>query len=169
MGNPRRRRGGAKRGRKTKALDPKVLEQIVAYVRAGAYEWVAAAAAGIHKATLYRWLQWGEERREPFRAFRDQMLRARAEARVAAEVAIHRDDKKFWLTHGPGKDRPGEPGWTETVHAEHTGAGGGPIQVQSFREEFVRRIERLAARRDDTRVAAAGGPPAPLSAKRGTG
>jgi hypothetical protein len=35
-----------------------------------------------------------------------------AEARLAEEVAVGNSDPQFWLRCSPGKDRPGQPGWT---------------------------------------------------------
>ena len=110
-------------GRKSK-LTPEIHKRITAYIRAGAYDWVAAQACGVGKTTFYRWLEIAEQTgRPPYREFRDDLLQARAEARVAAEVEVRKADPKFWLRCGPGKDRPGEPGWTEpheiTGQVEH--------------------------------------------------
>ena len=113
-------------GRRSK-LTPAVHDQIVAFCRAGAFDWVAAEAAGVHRATFYRWLARGaREARGPYHDFDDAVRQARAQARVAAETEVRRDQPLAWLRYGPGRERPGSPGWTES----HTiqGADGGPLR-----------------------------------------
>ena len=108
-------------GRKTK-LTPELHQSIVAYIRAGAFDWVAAQACGIASSTFYLWLQQGDAGDPQFVEFSEDVRRARAESRLAAEVEIRRDDPQFWLRCGPGKNRPSEPGWTErpaTVEMPH--------------------------------------------------
>ena len=51
---------------------------------------------------------------------------ARAQARVAAETEVRRDNPLAWLRYGPGRDRAGEPGWTE--RHEIAGADGAPVR-----------------------------------------
>src|SRR5215207_800487 len=100
-------------GRPTK-LSPEVHRNIVAFIRAGAYSWVAAEAAGVSKTTFHRWLQRGaEEPRGRYREFADDVRQAQAQARVAAETEVRRTSPVSWLRYGPGRERPGEPGWTE--------------------------------------------------------
>ena len=58
-------------------------------IRAGNYPEVAAAHAGIHPATYYRWMERGElagnaAEDEPFRRFRSEVERALADAEAAA-------------------------------------------------------------------------------------
>jgi hypothetical protein len=74
---------------------------------------VAAQACGIASSTFYLWLQQGDAGDPQFVEFSEDVRRARAESRLAAEVEIRRDDPQFWLRCGPGKERPGEPGWTD--------------------------------------------------------
>ncbi len=108
-------------GRRSK-LTPEVHNQIVTAIRAGAFDWVAAEAAGISKATYYRWLQRGEAaRRGPYREFWVDVRQARAQARVAAETEVRRDNPLAWLRRGPGRTRRGEPGWTEGEEWEEPG------------------------------------------------
>lgn len=64
---------------------PTRAEHIIFLVRTGAYLETAAEAAGIHKSTLYRWLDTDRPR---FRDFRDSLTRARAEAEVNALLTI---------------------------------------------------------------------------------
>jgi len=108
-------------GRKTK-LTPEIHQRIVAYIRAGAFDWVAAQACGIVSSTFYLWLQQGDAGDPQFLEFSEDVRRARAASRLAAEVEFRKDDPQFWLRCGPGKDRPGEPGWTDrpaTIEMPH--------------------------------------------------
>ena len=81
-------------------------------LRRGAFDWVAAEAAGIHRRTFYRWMRQGETGEEPYRRFAEEVLRARAQARLEAEQQVRERDPLSWLRLGPGRERWGEPGWT---------------------------------------------------------
>ncbi len=100
-------------GRKSK-LTPDVEQQIVVYIRSGAFDWVAAQAAGIGRTTFYRWMQAGETGEDPYGSFYTAVREARAVARVAAEMEVRNNNPLAWLRYGPGRARPGEPGWTES-------------------------------------------------------
>jgi hypothetical protein len=119
-------------GRPTK-LTEDVQQRIVAFIRAGAFEWVAAQAAGVGPATFFRWMQQGARTRgrRRFREFRESVLQARAEARVAAEVEVAKTDPLSWLLCGPGRDRPGEPGWTRQSNVTLGQAPDGePLKIE---------------------------------------
>lgn len=139
-----------KRGRRTK-LTAERTERIVKYVRAGAFPWVAAQAVGVGRTTFYRWMQEGEDPDAPKakREFRDQVLQAKAEARIAAEIEARRIDPKFWLRNGPGKTKPGEEGWTEIQQVELSGKDGGPVAFATSEELRAALEARIAARRGD--------------------
>jgi transposase-like protein len=67
-------------------LTPEVQQKIVAYIRQGAFPWVAAQAAGIGKSTYHRWmLEGAKAKRGLFHDFWAAVEQARAEARVTAE------------------------------------------------------------------------------------
>jgi transposase-like protein len=73
-----------KTGRPSK-LTAEVIENIQNWLRMGYFVEDAARMAGIHKATLYRWLEQGREDRENevdslYADFCDAMERSRAEA-----------------------------------------------------------------------------------------
>ena len=113
-------------GRKTK-LTPEVQNKVVAFVRSGSFAWVAAEAAGISKATYYRWMKRGGEATHGiYRDFYEAVREAMAQARVAAEIAVREHNPLAWLRYGPGRSRPDEPGWTESH--EVTGLDGGPVR-----------------------------------------
>lgn len=73
-------------------LTPEVSERIVRAIRAGNYPEVAAAHAGIHASTYYRWMERGALAGEapeddPYRHFRAEVARALADSE-AAEVGL---------------------------------------------------------------------------------
>lgn len=61
-------------------LTPELHSAIVESVRGGNYRTTAAAASGIHRSTLYDWLERGERGEEPFASFARDMERAEAES-----------------------------------------------------------------------------------------
>lgn len=115
-------------GRKT-LLTPETQAKIVSYIRAGAFDWVAARAAGIAQSTFYLWMKGDTPRRAQFR---DAVEEARAQARLAAEVEVRKRNPEFWLSRGPGKERPGQPGWGEKTTHEIVGNDGGPIKSETI-------------------------------------
>jgi hypothetical protein len=116
-------------GRRPMIYDQSIRTQVVSSLRLGAYLWVAAAAAGITERTLSYWMQKGRDGIEPYVQFFQEVEGAMGYARLSAETRVHRDDPKFWLRVGPGKERPGRPGWTEDVtRVEVSGPEGGPIE-----------------------------------------
>jgi hypothetical protein len=104
-------------GRET-LLTPDLAQRIVSFIRAGAFDWVAAEANGIDRHTFWEWIRRGENEDErpqtdAYAKFAKQVREARAEARLSAEVEVKRGEPLSWLMKGPGRDRPGEPGWTD--------------------------------------------------------
>lgn len=108
-------------GRRTK-LTPELQKEITSYIEGGAYDWVAAQKCGIHPATFRNWMNWGENGNPRYVAFFAEVCRARAHARAFAEIQVRRDNPFAWLRYGPGRERAGEPGWTE--NHELMGPGG---------------------------------------------
>lgn len=101
-------------GRKT-LLTPEVQAKVVAYIRQGAYEWVAAQAAGIGRRTFYHWMESGEKYpNSPYRQFWHEVTQAHAEARVLAETEVRKTNPVAWLRYGPGREKKDQPGWTES-------------------------------------------------------
>ncbi len=141
---PKQPRRAPKSGRPSKILDAKVVEQVISYIRAGAYDWVAAQAAGLDRHTFRNWMRRGEQGEQPFLAFFARVGRARAEARIVREIKVAEKDPLAWLRLGPGRERPGEPGWTDS-HAL-TGPEGGPVVTATASEaEIMERFDRMAA------------------------
>jgi hypothetical protein len=171
-------RPGGRRGK----LTPQTHEAIVKAVKAGASLENAAGAAGIHEATLYRWLQEGEadDGAEAKREFREDLLRARAEVEVRVVAAsvmksalggyelerttVTRPDGTVEerVKYAPADGRVGldflarrDPGrWARRNPVEISGPGGGPVQIQAatIQELSVRLHEELAAVADENAV-----------------
>lgn len=115
-------------GRPTK-LTPELQAQIVKDIGDGAYDWIAAQAAGIAPSTFWRWMQLGEKGNHTYSEFCKEVKQARAKARVKAEAKVFKSNPFAWLRYGPGRDRPGEPGWTDSV--ELNGSEERPLHVFS--------------------------------------
>jgi hypothetical protein len=114
-------------GRET-LLTPERQQRIVSFIRAGAFDWVAAEANGVDRRTFFEWVQRGDaehpdrEQTDRYAQFAHAVREARAEARLSAEVEVKRGEPLAWLMKGPGRDRPSEPGWTErpaTIEMPH--------------------------------------------------
>lgn len=104
-------------------LTPETHKAIVAAIRAGAYDWIAAQANGVDKQTFCTWMRRGErERIQPYLKFREDVLTARAQARLSAEIEVRKDQPFNWLRFGPGREREDAPGWTETKEVKHSGS-----------------------------------------------
>jgi hypothetical protein len=116
----RRTRTRTARVGRSSLLTPEVQQRIVEKIRAGTFDWVAARSAGISPRTFSEWMARGEERDdrtcEPvFAQFAVEVRRAQAEARSEAEIVVRKEAPLAWLRYGPGRDRPGEPGWTDST------------------------------------------------------
>lgn len=83
-------------------LTPELSDQIVDALKDGAYVETAAEAAGIDDSTLYRWLDWGAEGKEPYAAFCEAVIRARAEAELDMLRTIRGGDEAG-VGFGPAK------------------------------------------------------------------
>jgi len=94
-------------------------QQIVAGIRAGGYPHVAAAAWGVRPEVFQRWLARGQQKhaRRDFAWLAAQVRQAHAQARLRAEITLFENHPRTWLESGPGRDRPGEPGWSRPVNA----------------------------------------------------
>jgi transposase-like protein len=145
-------------GRRTK-LTPTTHDRIIQAIRAGATLEAAAGAAGVHEATLHRWLTAGEaeDATDALRAFREDVYRARDELEVRITVGsvvksalggypikrvtrvrpdgTREEEEQF----APADGRVGleilarrfhDRGWSRRNPVEITGLGGGPIQVE---------------------------------------
>jgi hypothetical protein len=84
------------RGRKPK-LTPELSQRICEFVRAGTYLVAAAAGCGIHRGTLYRWLERGEQQSHGrYREFLLAVERAQGEAEVRDTLQIAKAAPTDW-------------------------------------------------------------------------
>jgi hypothetical protein len=111
------RRGTAMDGRPT-VLTQTVTATIVEQIRGGAVVETAAAAAGVSQATFHEWMALGEGGEEPFGEFATAVRQASARARLQLEQWVWEHDPLSWLLFGPGRERPGEPGWAKPAQLE---------------------------------------------------
>jgi hypothetical protein len=106
-------------------LTPERHKSIVAAIRAGSFDWIAAEANGISRETFRIWVRKGQrDKRKPYLAFATDVRVARAQARLSAEIEVRRDQPFNWLRFGPGREREGEEGWTESSEVRHSGSVG---------------------------------------------
>ena len=106
-------------------LTPERRSGIVAAIRAGAFDWIAAEANGIDRETFKLWMRTGtRSKREPYLSFVRNVRAARAQARLSAEIEVRKEQPFNWLRFGPGRERDGEAGWTESSEIKHSGSVG---------------------------------------------
>src|SRR5512144_2790196 len=119
------------RGRPPKLLAAEVREQLLAAVRAGNYPKQAAEAAGIDRATFYRWLAKGREPAAPkeYRDFCDALTRAEAQAEVHAVAVIRCAMQDDWRAAVAYLERRHPEGWRRRERLEHTGRDGQPVSL----------------------------------------
>ncbi|MCC9309109.1 hypothetical protein LN042_18820 [Kitasatospora sp. RB6PN24] len=85
------------------ALQPEVEKRLLDAVRAGVPLGDAAAMAGVHASTVYRWLERGEQEQQRlesgerarsgermFREFRDRFMRARSEGKAQLVLLVRK-------------------------------------------------------------------------------
>lgn len=153
-------------GRRT-ALTRDVHEDIVEAATAGAFMEDAAAAAGVHKSTLYRWLELAELEEPPLDDVRPENREARAEhwracrdlsdalkeARARAVVDAHQAIRRAWTAEGTWQaaawflERTMPERYARRT-VEVVGKDDGPVQVQHARatiEQLLADPDALAA------------------------
>jgi hypothetical protein len=122
-------------------LTAEVERLIIGFIRSGGYPWVAAESAGIPRAVYARWLRRGARSgsRSRYRFFYKHVLEARAQARLSAEIETRKDDPRYWLTHGPGREKANAPGWTNPA------SGQLPAKKEqvgrNFTKQFLRTLD----------------------------
>jgi transposase-like protein len=140
----------AKAGRPT-VLTQEVHDAIVRALHVGAYIETAAAAAGIHKSTLYDWLKRGarEKRRAEkgngkgnghrirkaeaaYVAFSDAVKKAMAESELVDIATIAKASKRTWQAAAWRLERkyPDRWGRKDRIDASITGKDGGPVVTE---------------------------------------
>jgi len=93
-------------------LPPDAEKQLLSAIRAGVYPQVAAEGCGLPRRVFSRWMKRGEHTTQGrCHGLWLKICEATAQARMKAEIEVRQKDVKFWLRYGPGKERPGAPGW----------------------------------------------------------
>jgi hypothetical protein len=95
---------------------PQLEESILAAIRAGSFPEVAAAAFGVPKRLFRKWKQQGNVH-DP-ESFAHKVAKARATARLDAEIRTHEKDPRLWLRAGPGRETKDAAGWTAFVRSQ---------------------------------------------------
>jgi hypothetical protein len=138
-------------------FDPLVAERLLSYIQSGGYPQVAAEAAGVPEKVFLQWIEWGEKNRarEPYRGFARSVRQAMAHGRLVAELAVHEKDPKFWLTHGPGKEAAGNPGWTGEVKPANAQSSGNAYNADLQWQALYTVLMRALAEFPEARLAVA--------------
>lgn len=110
------------KGKTRHELTPEIHKRICALIRQGAYPHVAAETCFIPRDVFEKWMDVGcpvgkTRKKNGYTQFWLDVTQAAAHARYLAEAAALKDDPLAWLKHGPGKDRPDNPGWSSIVKA----------------------------------------------------
>jgi len=125
-------------GRRTLLTD-EVQATIIKYVSAGAYDYIAAEAVGVTATTFWNWMRWGAKGNPRYVAFFEAVTKAKAEARLTAEARVKAENPATWLTKGPGRTRPGRPGWTDSLEVH--------VSRDDVISEIEAELERMATER----------------------
>lgn len=109
-------------GRPTK-LTPDVEERILCAIRGGNYPDVAARSAGVHRSTFYRWLSRGDPDGKKasdgrYRAFRDSVEQASAEAETRDVTLIAEAGEKDWRAAAWRLERKHSARWARRPSAQ---------------------------------------------------
>src|SRR5262245_46794458 len=95
-------------------LTRELITQISAFLRRAAEPGRAAGAAGVLPEGFDGWMAQGRQsgKRSLARDLYRAVCQATDQAHVVAEMAVYKDKPATWLKSGPGRDRPGKPGWS---------------------------------------------------------
>lgn len=115
--------------RKTR-LTPELIDKICAHIRGGAYDYIACEAVGISQSTFYLWLQQAEAGSDDplLLEFSESVEAAKADARLSAEKRVLDEQPATWLLKGPGREKPGRPGWSNE-NTINVNTGDQPIKL----------------------------------------
>lgn len=107
-------------------LTPEEYGQLLTYIRAGAFDYIAAEAVGLSHRTFLLYMEKGrlgvrEEGGPNYPQFYHDVTKAKSQARMLCESRVAKDNPLAWLRYGGGKqkrvvDSEGElerEGWTE--------------------------------------------------------
>jgi transposase len=148
---------------KTK-LSPELQALVVEALNSGNYIETAAAYAGIHEATIYRWLERGRIERArlsddddakpdpeetPYREFCEAVEKTRANAEVRSLALIQQAAMNgTWQASAWYLERSYPRKWGRFERQEITGANGAPLSVVVSVDELESKLNQVIAIRD---------------------
>lgn len=138
-------------------LTPAVQQSICGYILSGGYPHVAAEAAGVPREVFARWLRRsrGPGAKKRYRQLREAILNALAQARLSAEAAVLTKTPLAWLKHGPGKDTPDMPGWSNAVRSQGHESAAGRLLMRPETQELIATLLRVLKPFPEVRAAIA--------------
>ena len=115
-------------------MDPTTYQAMLTYVRAGAYDSVAAKSLGVTPRTFARWKTIGAEHDEQdveseYRQFYLDLTMASGKARLRAEIKVADTQPLVWLLSGPGRPTQHEEGWSEDKTIVQHEGGENPLLI----------------------------------------
>ena len=116
------------------SLNAELIDVIAKRIRASCFPYVAVQSVGVAKSTFYDWMRRGEKGRKPYSELLNKVREAAGTARPDAETRVFAGNPFAWLRYGPGRERPDEPGWTESPQAlqvENNVQVNGPMYAKS--------------------------------------
>ena len=148
---------------KTK-LSPELQALVVEALNSGNYIETAAAYAGIHEATIYRWLERGRIERArlsddddaepdpeetPYREFCEAVEKTRANAEVRSLALIQKAAMDgTWQASAWYLERSYPRKWGRFERQEITGANGAPLSVVVSVDELESKLNQVIAIRE---------------------
>jgi hypothetical protein len=113
-------------------LTQQKFDKLISLLRVGVYLHIACRSVGISDTTFYNWSAAGKAIYETDETSTDwrvtfylATMQAQAEARAGAEALVYAENPLAWLKAGPGRDKPGDPGWADRSE-QHTTVAGDP-------------------------------------------
>lgn len=145
------------------AFTPERTEHIIKALRAGNYLETAASMAGIHRATVYRWLNEGRDAEfkldagerlskdeEAKMAFYLEVDQARAEARAAAlRVITNAATTGQWQAAAWFLERTAPQEYGRFQRTEISGPNEGPLEVQVSAQDLESLVQRILGDESD--------------------
>lgn len=130
-------------------------EAIIKDVTEGGYPNQVARQHGIPSSTWYEWLKRGRggllangvKAPQPLIDFIEAVDRAAAQALNVASMEVYKENKLAWLLKGPGRERPGQPGWADRTMPESAEAESKPDNGE--RAAFMSLFEDIKDRLTD--------------------
>jgi hypothetical protein len=138
-------------------LTPELQNAIRGYILSGSYPHVAAEAAGLPREVFDLWLRRARVPRakKRYRLFREAILQARALARLGAEAHVLAKNPLAWLKHGPGRDAPDTPDWSNAVRGQAHSSTEGRLLMRREVQEVVAVLLRVLQPFPEVRAAVA--------------